>query len=160
MAQSVALIDSVEEGLKRGVKRLQDDANTAPGNPGVYDTFGCEEGSGGDQGQEQDLHKTTECSPRALLRYLACVLPRKDRTQESRPLTERCRKSSPRCSSQLTRYLPGPIRYLAWGAVHQAKRTGVWFAGGLRDYASSGGYIFLNDAHSPLRQKTSWELVH
>ncbi|KAK8391845.1 hypothetical protein O3P69_017453 [Scylla paramamosain] len=145
MAESLALVDSVEEGMRRGVKKAQDDGHASAKHSGMYDTFerkgddGCDDA---DRQRDRKAKRAKGCSPVALLRYVVNAM-RPNRLQETRPLTERRATTSIGCSSHITRYLPRLIWSLGSGAAHGVMDAGAWVIEGLKDYAANGGFYLV-----------------
>lgn len=145
MAESLALVDSMEEGLRRGVKKAQDDGHVSAKHSEMYDTFerkgddGCDDA---DRQRDRKAKRAKGCSPVALLRYVVNVM-RPNRLQETRPLTERRATTSIGCSSHITRYLPRMIWSLGSGAAHGVMDAGAWVIEGLKDYAANGGFYLV-----------------
>ncbi|XP_050718114.1 uncharacterized protein LOC126999508 [Eriocheir sinensis] len=147
MAESLTLLTCVDEGLRRGVQRAQEDAVTSRRHASTYETFQAEDAGSGDRRNEKEEDTTVGCSPGALFRRLGWMLTGREKDDESLPLTERRKLSTPTCRLQVMRYLPEVIRYLALGSARQVKKAGSWLVVGLRDYATHGGFTYPIDVH-------------
>ncbi|XP_045126698.1 uncharacterized protein LOC123513534 [Portunus trituberculatus] len=145
MAESLALMESVEEGLRRGIRQAQNDGHASARNPGVYDTFEHREDDASDDADRlrgRKVKRASRCSPVALIRYVVSAV-RRNRPQETRPLTERSATTTTGCSSQITRFLPRLVWNMASGAAHGVMDAGAWLIEGLKDYAKHGGLYYV-----------------
>lgn len=103
MAESLTLLTCVDEGLRRGVQRGQEDAMTSRRHTNTYETFQGEDAGSGDRRDEREEETTVGCSPGVFLRRLGWMVTGRENDEESLLLTERRKLSTPICRRQVFR---------------------------------------------------------